>query len=40
MDERQIVYMGFVLATRVIVGLVIMLVSKLFGRSSQQEFPI
>ena len=30
-DERQIVYMGFVLATRIVVGLLIMLVYKLIG---------
>lgn len=39
-DERQIVYMGFVLATRIIVGVLIMLVYKLFGRKTQEEFPI
>ena len=39
-DERQIVYMGFVLATRIIVGLLIMLTYKLVGRRPQEEFPI
>ena len=39
-DERQIVYMGFVLATRIIVGVLIVLVYKLFGRKTQEEFPI
>jgi hypothetical protein len=39
-DERQIVYMGFVLATRIAVGVLIMLVSKMFGRRSPEEFPI
>ena len=39
-DERQIVYMGFVLATRILVGLLILLVAKLFGRGRQEEFPI
>jgi hypothetical protein len=38
-DERQIVYMGFVLATRIVVGLLIMLVSRMMG-NSQQEFSI
>jgi hypothetical protein len=31
-DERQIVYMGFVLATRIIVGLLILLGNKMLGR--------
>ena len=39
-DERQIVYMGFVLATRIIVGVLIVLVYKLFGRRHEEEFPI
>jgi hypothetical protein len=30
-DERQIVYMGFVLATRIAVGLLFMLLYKLIG---------
>ena len=34
-DERQIVYMGFVVASRIVVGLLIMLVAKLTGRKSQ-----
>jgi len=38
-DERQIVYMGFVLATRILVGVVIAFFYKLFGRS-QHEFQI
>jgi hypothetical protein len=32
--------MGFVLATRILVGLLILLVAKLFGRGRQEEFPI
>jgi hypothetical protein len=39
-DERQIVYMGFVLATRIVVGILIVLVGKMFGRRTEQEFPI
>lgn len=39
-DERQIVYMGFVLATRIIVGIVIMIVYKLLGRRAQPDLPI
>jgi DNA polymerase III delta prime subunit len=39
-DERQIVYMGFVLATRILVGVLIVLVYKLFGRKPEEEFPI
>jgi hypothetical protein len=39
-DERQIVYMGFVLATRIVVGVLIMLLYKLFGRRPEEEFPI
>jgi hypothetical protein len=39
-DERQIVYMGFVLATRILVGIVIALGYKLIGGKSQQEFQI
>jgi hypothetical protein len=39
-DERQIVYMGFVLATRILVGLIIMLGYKLTGGRHQPEFPI
>jgi len=39
-DERQIVYMGFVLASRILFGLVIMLVFRLFGRRSEPEYPI
>ena len=39
-DERQIVYVGFVLATRIIVGFLIMLVFWLFGRRPQHEYPI
>ena len=38
-DERQIVYMGFVLAIRVVVGLVGMLGSKLTGGGKAPEFP-
>jgi len=39
-DERQIVYMGFVLATRIIVGVLIVLVYKMFGQRPEEEFPI
>ena len=39
-DERQIVYMGFVLATRVVVGLLVFLAYKLTRRGSQAELPI
>lgn len=39
-DERQIVYMGFVLASRIIVGILIVIVYKLLGRREQTEFPI
>jgi hypothetical protein len=40
-DERQIVYMGFVLATRIVVGLLILLGSRwIGGNKSEQEFPI
>ena len=39
-DERQIVYMGFVLATRIAVGILIVLAYKLTGRGSQAELSI
>ena len=39
-DERQIVYMGFVLATRIVVGVLIVLALKMFGRRPEEEFPI
>ena len=39
-EERQIVYMGFVLAARIIVGLLIMLVQRLVGRRPEPDFPI
>ena len=40
-DERQIVYMGFVLATRIAVGVLIMLVFKVIGRSGpESEFRV
>lgn len=40
-DERQIVYMGFVLASRIAVGVLIMLFFKLIGRSGpESEFRI
>ena len=39
-DERQIVYLGFVLASRIVVGLVIILVAKALGRKPQPEYPI
>ena len=38
-DERQIVYMGFVLATRILVGLII-IGAKLAGSSRAGQFPI
>jgi hypothetical protein len=37
-DERQIVYMGFVLATRIIVGLIIAVFYKLFGKQPEIQF--
>jgi hypothetical protein len=37
-DERQIVYMGFVLATRIVVGIIIALFYKLLGGRAQPEF--
>jgi hypothetical protein len=39
-DERQIVYMAFVLASRFLVGLVIMLAYKLTGGRHEPEFPV
>jgi hypothetical protein len=39
-DERQIVYMGFVLATRIVVGLIIMLIYRLVGRRSEAELSL
>ena len=36
-DERQIVYMGFVLATRIAIGLLIMLGYKMIGRRSPES---
>jgi len=39
-DERQIVYMGFVLASRILVGLLILLGYKLSGASHEPEFPV
>jgi hypothetical protein len=39
-DERQIVYMGFVLATRILVGILIMMVFWLFGRRHEPEYTI
>jgi hypothetical protein len=38
-DERQIVYMGFVLATRILVGLLIVLAYRLVGGGHEPEFP-
>ena len=40
LDERQIVYMGFVLATRALVGLLMLLLFRLAGGSQEPEFPI
>ena len=39
-DERQIVYMGFVLATRAVVGVLIVVASKLVGGHPQPEYPV
>ena len=40
-DERLIVYMGFVLATRSIVGLLLLLGSRwIAGKPAHEEFPI
>lgn len=39
-DERQIVYLGFVLASRIVVGLLIIFVSKMMGRKAVSEYPI
>jgi len=40
-DERQIVYMGFVLATRIVVGLLILFGSRWIGsKPGREEFPI
>lgn len=39
-DERQIVYLGFVLASRVAIGLLIILVAKALGRKPQPEYPV
>lgn len=38
-DERQIVYMGFVLASRALVGLLLLLAVRL-GGGREPEFPI
>jgi hypothetical protein len=39
-DERQIVYMGFVIATRIVVGLLLLPVYKWIDRKPQQEFRV
>jgi hypothetical protein len=39
-DERQIVYMGFVLASRAVVGVLIVFIYRLLGRRAEPEFPI
>lgn len=40
-DERLIVYMGFVLATRIAVGLLVLLGSKwIGGKPAREEFPL
>jgi len=40
-DERLIVYMGFVLATRILVGLLFLLGSRwIGGKPAREEFPI
>ena len=40
-EERQIVYMGFVLLSRFVVGIIIMLVARLVGgKAHQHEFPV
>ena len=38
-DERQIVYVGFVLASRIVVGLLIILVAKARGRKPRAGVP-
>ncbi len=38
-DERQIVYMGFVLAARALVGLLVILGYRLVGASHEPQFP-
>ena len=39
-DERQIVYMGFVIATRIIVGLLLLPVYKWIDGKSEEELRI
>ena len=40
-DERLIVYMGFVLATRIVVGLLLLFGSRwIGGKPAREEFPI
>jgi hypothetical protein len=39
-DERQIVYMGFVLVTRILVGVIIAFGYKLFSRKDSEGFQI
>jgi hypothetical protein len=39
-DERQIVYVGFVLASRIVVGLLIIFIARAMGRKPQPEYPI
>jgi len=37
-DERQIVYMGFVIATRIVVGILLLPVYRWFDRKPEPEF--
>ncbi len=39
-DERQIVYMGFVLATRIVVGILLLPVYRWIDRKPEPEYPI
>jgi hypothetical protein len=38
LDERQIVYMGFVVATRFVLGLVMLVIGKMIGRRPEPEY--
>jgi len=39
-DERQIVYVGFVLVSRIALGLAILLIARAMGRKAQPQYPI